>query len=195
MFNDKNLIFSQATKLIIPYEEILSIEKRKTAVLFDNAIVITTINEGEIKFCTLLKRDTTYELLYDLVFNYTQSLQDDYGNGNKNQIFEEGAFKADNDKMEIDHSEIIEGLDENKHFFEENKESAFEEDKIVDRSAHWHFDKAFIQRLQNIAEINKKHLGRFDEEYSDENFKEFSEVRTEIYKGIDIRWVFFILIF
>lgn len=191
-FNNKNLIFSESTKLMIPYEEILAIEKKKTAVLFDNAIQITTIKEGEVKFWTLLKRDATYDLLYDLVFNYTQSFQNEFIiENNIPNIEEDQPYDARlNDQIEVDKADIIEVQPENYFQFEESKCRDFEEEKHADGIVHWHFDQKLINRLNNLAEVNRAHLHRFDEEFSDANFKEYNEIGSEIYPNIDIRTFF-----
>ncbi|KAL1391144.1 hypothetical protein HDK64DRAFT_86911 [Phyllosticta capitalensis] len=55
-------ILGWVTNLIISFDEVVSIEKKSTAVIFPNAIVITTLHARNV-FASLVSRDSTYDLL------------------------------------------------------------------------------------------------------------------------------------
>ncbi|EMR10046.1 hypothetical protein PNEG_01800 [Pneumocystis murina B123] len=55
-------IFGWITNLIISFSEIVSIDKKSTAIVFPNAIQITTLHAKYI-FSSFISRDTTYDLL------------------------------------------------------------------------------------------------------------------------------------
>lgn len=55
-------ILGWVTNLVIGFDEIVSMEKKNTAVIFPNAIVIQTLHARNI-FASLVARDSTYELL------------------------------------------------------------------------------------------------------------------------------------
>ncbi len=57
-FNNKTLVGD--TILVFPFTDIKSIEKKKTAFVFDNAISIFTV-KGELFFTSFMARDKAYE--------------------------------------------------------------------------------------------------------------------------------------
>jgi len=63
MFNTKLLFFGKETKLTIPMDDILSLEKRINAYVFDNSIAVITKNEKETFFTSFFKRDKAFEIM------------------------------------------------------------------------------------------------------------------------------------
>lgn len=55
-------IFGWINTLIISFDEIVSVEKKNTAMLFPNAIVIQTLHARNV-FASLISRDSTYDLI------------------------------------------------------------------------------------------------------------------------------------
>lgn len=55
-------ILGWVTNLVISFDEIVSVEKKSTAVIFPNAIIIQTLHARNV-FASFLSRDTTYELI------------------------------------------------------------------------------------------------------------------------------------
>lgn len=55
-------ILGWVTNLVISFDEVVSVEKKSTAVIFPNAIVITTLHARNV-FASLVSRDSTYDLL------------------------------------------------------------------------------------------------------------------------------------
>lgn len=55
-------ILGWVTNLVISFDEVVSVEKKSTAVIFPNAIVISTLNARNT-FASFVARDSTYELL------------------------------------------------------------------------------------------------------------------------------------
>lgn len=55
-------ILGWVTNLVISFDEVVSVEKKSTAVLFPNAIVIQTLHARNI-FASFLARDSTYDLI------------------------------------------------------------------------------------------------------------------------------------
>ncbi|KAI4726456.1 hypothetical protein E4T49_05807 [Aureobasidium sp. EXF-10728] len=55
-------ILGWVTNLVISFDEIVSVEKKNTAVIFPNAIVIQTLHARNV-FASLVARDSTYDLL------------------------------------------------------------------------------------------------------------------------------------
>ncbi|KAF1809189.1 hypothetical protein P152DRAFT_442476 [Eremomyces bilateralis CBS 781.70] len=58
-------ILGWVTNLVISYDEVVSIEKKSTAVIFPNAIVIQTLHARNV-FASLVSRDTTYDLIINI---------------------------------------------------------------------------------------------------------------------------------
>jgi hypothetical protein len=79
MFLTKNYIcfnsniLGWVTHLVIPLQEVIQIEKRSTAVLFPNGIVIRTLHQRYV-FATFLSRDTTFSVIRNV---WHQILSDD----------------------------------------------------------------------------------------------------------------------
>ncbi|KAF2714691.1 hypothetical protein K504DRAFT_366328 [Pleomassaria siparia CBS 279.74] len=55
-------ILGWVTNLVISFDEVVSVEKKSTAVVFPNAIVITTLHARNV-FASFLSRDPTYDLI------------------------------------------------------------------------------------------------------------------------------------
>lgn len=55
-------ILGWVTNLVISFDEVVSVEKKSTAVVFPNAIVIQTLHARNV-FASLLSRDSTYDLI------------------------------------------------------------------------------------------------------------------------------------
>ncbi|WPH03013.1 Hypothetical protein R9X50_00588700 [Acrodontium crateriforme] len=86
-------ILGWVTNLVIGFDEIVSVEKKNTAVIFPNAIVISTLHARNT-FASFVARDSTYELLIGIWKtnhpNLKSSLNgvtlDDTGTGDKTEV-------------------------------------------------------------------------------------------------------------
>ncbi|KAF2395495.1 hypothetical protein EJ06DRAFT_560653 [Trichodelitschia bisporula] len=58
-------ILGWVTNLVISFEEVIAVEKKSTAVIFQNGIVIQTLHARNV-FASLLNRDTTYGLIINI---------------------------------------------------------------------------------------------------------------------------------
>lgn len=58
-------ILGWVTNLVIGLDEVISVEKKSTAVIFQNGIVISTMHARNV-FASLLNRDATYELIISM---------------------------------------------------------------------------------------------------------------------------------
>ncbi|KAK9479373.1 hypothetical protein V1514DRAFT_304927 [Lipomyces japonicus] len=58
-------IFGWVTNLVISFDEVMAIEKKTTAGLFPNAIVIQTLHARNV-FASFISRDSTYELIFSI---------------------------------------------------------------------------------------------------------------------------------
>lgn len=68
--SERNVCFSSnimgyITTLVISFDEVMAMEKRNTAMIFPNAIVIQTLH-AKNTFASLINRDGTYDLLYGM---------------------------------------------------------------------------------------------------------------------------------
>jgi hypothetical protein len=88
-------ILGWVTNLVISFDEVVSVEKKSTAVIFPNAIVIQTLHARNT-FASFVARDSTYELLIGIWKishpNLKSSLNgvtlDDAGTGDKTEVAE-----------------------------------------------------------------------------------------------------------
>lgn len=58
-------IFGWVTTLVMSFDEIVSVEKRNTALLFKNGLMISTLHSKNI-FASFTSRDSTYDLIVDI---------------------------------------------------------------------------------------------------------------------------------
>jgi len=90
-------ILGWVTNLVISFDEIMSIEKKTTAVIFPNGIIIQTLHARNV-FASLVTRDTTYDLIISIWKinhpNLKSSLNgvtlDNAGTGDKTERAESG---------------------------------------------------------------------------------------------------------
>ena len=88
-------ILGWVTNLVISFDEIVAVEKKSTAMIFPNAIVISTLHARNT-FASFVARDSTYELLIGIWKishpNLKSSLNgvtlDDSGTGDKTEVAE-----------------------------------------------------------------------------------------------------------
>ncbi|KAF8450120.1 hypothetical protein BGX38DRAFT_508781 [Terfezia claveryi] len=104
--------------LVISFDEVMAIEKKSTALLFPNAIVIQTLHARNV-FASFISRDTTYDLLVNIwkishpglipsVAGYTLEKQVDKANGAG-----DGRDKSNNgSESEDEYDEDEEGYEE-----------------------------------------------------------------------------------
>lgn len=57
--------FTRPPQVIIPIDEIISLEKKMTAFVIPNAILITT-RQAKYNFASFLSRDTTFDVIYNI---------------------------------------------------------------------------------------------------------------------------------
>ncbi|KAI9889573.1 MAG: hypothetical protein M1814_005176 [Vezdaea aestivalis] len=58
-------IFGWITTSVISFDEVVSIEKKSTAIIFPNAIIISTLQRRNV-FASFVSRDSTYDLLVEI---------------------------------------------------------------------------------------------------------------------------------
>ena len=94
-------ILGWVTNLVISFDEVVSVEKKSTAVIFPNAIIIQTL-QARNTFASFVARDSTYELLIGIWKishpNLKSSLNgvtlDDAGTGDKTEVAEPEGSEA-----------------------------------------------------------------------------------------------------
>lgn len=97
-------ILGWVTNLVISFDEVVSVEKKSTAVIFPNAIVISTLNARNT-FASFVARDSTYELLIGIWKishpNLKSSLNgvqlDEGGTGDRTEVAETELSDGDSD--------------------------------------------------------------------------------------------------
>lgn len=95
-------ILGWVTNLVMSFDEVVSVEKKSTAVIFPNAIVIQTLHARNT-FASFVARDSTYELLIGIWKinhpNLRSSLNgvtlDDAGTGDKTEVADQDGSSND----------------------------------------------------------------------------------------------------
>ncbi|KAI9758084.1 MAG: hypothetical protein M4579_003215 [Chaenotheca gracillima] len=106
-------IFGYVTTLVISFDEVVSVEKKSTAMLFPNAIVIQTLHARNI-FASFASRDSTYDLLVGIWKishpNLRSSLNgvqlDEAGGGDKTMVGD-AAPDSDDDSEDFDDQDEV----------------------------------------------------------------------------------------
>ena len=102
-------IMGWVTNLVISFDEVVSVEKKSTALIFPNAIVIQTLHARNV-FASFVARDSTYELLIGIWKishpNLKSSLNgvtlDDAGTGDKTEVAEPEGSEGESDSASDD---------------------------------------------------------------------------------------------
>ncbi|ORY15138.1 hypothetical protein BCR34DRAFT_559141 [Clohesyomyces aquaticus] len=115
-------ILGWVTNLVISFDEVVSVEKKSTAVVFPNAIVIQTLHARNI-FASFLSRDSTYDLIIGIWKishpNLKSSLNgvalDGFGTGDKTEKAEsvgseDGSIQDSDDEVYDEDAEEEEGM-------------------------------------------------------------------------------------
>ncbi|KAI9771030.1 MAG: hypothetical protein M1835_006475 [Candelina submexicana] len=112
-------ILGWVTTLVISFDEVVSMEKKNTAVIFPNAIVIQTLHARNV-FASLLARESTYDLLVGIWKishpNLTSSLNgvrlDEAGGGDKTVKNESASDAGTGEDSEVDEEVYDEDLED-----------------------------------------------------------------------------------
>jgi hypothetical protein len=113
-------ILGWVTHMVIPLQEVIQIEKRSTAVLFPNGIVIRTLHQKYI-FATFLSRDTTFAIIRNV---WHQVLRED----NKLIRRKPKRHSIDSDYSRVEDTDS-ENSDTNEEFSDDETESPLTENQ------------------------------------------------------------------
>ncbi|KAG4301405.1 hypothetical protein PCK1_002331 [Pneumocystis canis] len=125
-------IFGWITNLVISFLEIVSIDKKCTAVVFPNAIQITTLHAKYI-FSSFISRDTTYDLLINIwrLINpstRTQTLEANVIDDQNNEAYEKNSIKnlpLNNKNFETNNIQNNENININENTVEKINETSY----------------------------------------------------------------------
>ncbi|KAI1376939.1 hypothetical protein F4677DRAFT_416817 [Hypoxylon crocopeplum] len=96
-------IFGWVTTLVMSFDEIVSVEKRSTALVFKNGLMITTLHAKHV-FASFASRDSTYDLIVNIWKLGHPSLQ-----SSLNGVSLEGTGGDKTEKVEDAENEIVVG--------------------------------------------------------------------------------------
>lgn len=126
-------ILGWVTTLVISFDEVMSVEKKSTALLFPNAIVIQTLHAKHV-FASFISRDSTYDLMIGLwnvgcpqvVAGNGEAHLDGAPEGDQEEEEEDDASAGDEDEYEADTGDDVDEsfTDAGAGPFEENDHSA-----------------------------------------------------------------------
>ncbi|KAL9097573.1 MAG: hypothetical protein Q9165_000469 [Trypethelium subeluteriae] len=134
-------ILGWVTNLVISFDEVVSVEKKNTAVIFPNAIVIQTLHARNV-FASFVARDSTYDLLIgiwkishpNLKSSVNGVTLDDSGTGDKTEKAESVATEdasLDGSEDEV-YDEDAEEDDEVASSLNDRREASIEESELGD---------------------------------------------------------------
>lgn len=109
----KSNILGWVTNLHIPLQEVIQIEKRSTAVLFPNGMIIKTLHQ-KYTFATFLSRDTTFDLLTKVWHRVLMEREGGRVIGSDSSFRTEttGYSSSDEESEDIDDEESVEEEDD-----------------------------------------------------------------------------------
>lgn len=105
-------ILGWVTHLMIPLQEVIQIEKKSTAVLFPNGMIIRTLHQKYV-FATFISRDTTF-LQITRVWHDVLLGKDDKNNRARSasRVSNRGLYVFDSDESDNESSEVTDASDE-----------------------------------------------------------------------------------
>lgn len=140
-------ILGWVTNLVISFDEVVSVEKKSTAMIFPNAIVIQTLNARNT-LASFVARDSTYELLIGIWKishpNLKSSINgvtlDDAGTGDKTEVAGDAEGSDDSEGTESGDDVYDEDAEEDDGSFEDDKlapsvEGGEADDRTLSRKA------------------------------------------------------------
>ncbi|KAF3177669.1 hypothetical protein EYR41_008689 [Orbilia oligospora] len=105
-------IFGWTTTLVISFDEIVAIERRMTALVIPNGIMIQTLHAKNV-FASFISRDSTYDLILGIWRTIHPNLVDTINGtrlGDKEEGISEGAEEDDEDGSEYDEDDEYDSL-------------------------------------------------------------------------------------
>ncbi|KAK6335846.1 hypothetical protein TWF730_003221 [Orbilia blumenaviensis] len=105
-------IFGWTTTLVISFDEIVAIERRMTALVIPNGIMIQTLHAKNV-FASFISRDSTYDLILGIWRTIHPNLIDTINGtrlGDKEEGVSEGAEEEDDDGSEYDEDDEYDSL-------------------------------------------------------------------------------------
>ncbi|KAK6504370.1 hypothetical protein TWF506_002571 [Arthrobotrys conoides] len=105
-------IFGWTTTLVISFDEIVAIERRMTALVIPNGIMIQTLHAKNV-FASFISRDSTYDLILGIWRTIHPNLIDTINGtrlGDKEEGISEGAEEEDEDGSEYDEDDEYDSL-------------------------------------------------------------------------------------
>lgn len=176
---DKSVCFNSnilgyVTLLVIPFVQIIQIEKKSLGGLIPNAIIVQTLHE-KYTFATLLARDATYDLVTN-IWNFNIHKDDMIGNeaddDNLDELQQEEETDDETDS-EVDDTDEEDEIDESSIY--NNDDAGYHED-IEDKEEMASFDNLAI--TTKSQRINDDDLSRKKTELNLYNGIPFSGPKT-----------------
>ncbi|KAL8918933.1 MAG: hypothetical protein Q9172_005201 [Xanthocarpia lactea] len=124
-------ILGWVTMLVISFDEIVSVEKENTAVVFPNAIAVQTL-QARHTFRSLLSREATYDLLIGIWKLSHPNLKSSL-NGAR---IEAGGTGDKTEKVEPSASDDGSDISEEEEVYDENEEDEDEADSVITTAAN-----------------------------------------------------------
>ncbi|EPX72351.1 GRAM domain-containing protein [Schizosaccharomyces octosporus yFS286] len=171
-------IFGWVTSIIIPVTEIVSVEKKSTAVVFPNAIQITTLHARYV-FASFISRDTTFQLIITIWknihpflnmaangYNVSDATRKHLGHGYSRS---DGEFSnsSDDDDDQYDDSDGI---------AEENEDVSDDDDINSSQSSEEVVQEPNVSKVEDGSDENL--VKKNSNEVSDDNFQFVTQVTS-----------------
>lgn len=135
-------ILGWTTTLVMSFDEIVSVEKRSTALLFKNGLMISTLHSKHI-FASFTSRDSTYDLIVKIwklgnpdLKSSLNGVQLDETGGDKTEKIDAESVVADSQSVSAsDEEEVEEESDDGEDVYDEDEEEEEDNAPAVSQSA------------------------------------------------------------
>ena len=195
-FNNKLLFFGKDTKITIPLDDIMSLEKRVNAIFFDNSIAVITKDDKETFFTSFIQRDKCFEVIKALLEDESSNAATNLNNNLLKRTFIRLAKDNEQSNDSDGEGEEEEEEEENQgNYNEEQAQLNLTGEKAVERNFDPDMNKVEnneeskeikldIRNPENIKKINELwHRNELKiEEIKEELDPDWNEEYQELYK-------------
>ncbi|OAA61319.1 GRAM domain-containing protein [Cordyceps fumosorosea ARSEF 2679] len=155
-------ILGWTTTLVMSFDEIVSVEKRSTALVFKNGLMISTLHAKHI-FASFTSRDATYDLIVNIwklghptLKSSLNGVQLEGTGGDKTEKVEDEPQGLGLENESPLGSESEDGSDDDDEFYDEEEDGAFVDSQLTEVSANADVDndKAVSRKVSAMTTLN-----------------------------------------
>ncbi|CDW84713.1 UNKNOWN [Stylonychia lemnae] len=168
-FNDRNVFFGSNTKIQFLLKEVKELEKQYSAMVFDNSMILKTIDNGEYFFSSYVNRDQCFDLIAETIKSKRKQ--------SKSQVIsKQNSFKSidqsQNQEGQQPYNDAAQQQQEDNNFFEQQLEEEANQLNVQNKSEIQQEDEQGVieeeENLDSKAQLEQAKISRkfiIDDQY------------------------------